>query len=238
MLDAFAELKRRRPAALLVVAGDGEVNYVNSIKYRAERLGIAADVVWTGFLDGTEKFAAFSIARMFVLPSHSENFGIAVVEALAAGVPTIISREVGIARDIEAARAGIVVEREPTLLAQAMERLLVDAGLSGQLSANARKLAVERYSLEAMESQLVPTLPGNPTGGKKQMKSSITPLVLTFNEAPNIGRTLDRLAWAKEIVVLDSFSTDDTEAICRKIPSVRFIQRKFDDHTKPMEFWG
>jgi glycosyltransferase involved in cell wall biosynthesis len=154
LLDAFVELKRRRPAALLVVAGDGEANYVNGLKNQAERLGIADDIVWTGFLVGTDKLAAFSTARMFVLPSHSENFGIAVVEALAAGVPTIISSDVGVARDIEAARAGIVVEQEPARLAQAMEQLLADAGLSRQLSANARKLAAERYSLNAMGASL------------------------------------------------------------------------------------
>jgi glycosyltransferase involved in cell wall biosynthesis len=64
----------------------------------------------------------------------------------------------------------------------------------------------------------------------------ITPLVLTYNEAPNIRRTLEKLTWAKEIVVVDSFSTDETEAICRKIPSVRFIQRKFDDHTSQWNY--
>ena len=68
------------------------------------------------------------------------------------------------------------------------------------------------------------------------MNGLITPLVLTFNEAPNIGRTLEKLTWAKEILVLDSFSTDETEAICRKVPSVRFIQRKFDDHTSQWNF--
>jgi glycosyltransferase involved in cell wall biosynthesis len=65
---------------------------------------------------------------------------------------------------------------------------------------------------------------------------SLTPLVLTCNEAPNIRRTLEKLTWAKEVVVVDSFSTDETEAICRKIPSVRFIQRKFDDHTSQWNF--
>lgn len=56
----------------------------------------------------------------------------------------------------------------------------------------------------------------------------ITPLILTYNESPNIGRVLERLRWAHEIVVLDSFSTDDTEAIARGFPNVIFIQRQFD----------
>lgn len=64
----------------------------------------------------------------------------------------------------------------------------------------------------------------------------ITPLILTWNEAPNIGRTLQMLAWAKRIVVVDSFSTDETEAICRRFPQVEFVQRRFDDHTSQWNF--
>lgn len=59
----------------------------------------------------------------------------------------------------------------------------------------------------------------------------ITPLVLTFNEAPNIGRCLARLAWARRVVVLDSFSEDDTIAIARSFPNVEVCQRRFDNHT-------
>lgn len=58
----------------------------------------------------------------------------------------------------------------------------------------------------------------------------VTPLILTYNEAPNIGRTLERLGWAQEVVVLDSFSTDDTEAISRGFANVVFDRRRFDNH--------
>jgi glycosyltransferase involved in cell wall biosynthesis len=56
----------------------------------------------------------------------------------------------------------------------------------------------------------------------------VTPLILTYNEAPNIGRALEKLSWAREVVVLDSFSTDDTEAIARGFANVVFAQRQFD----------
>lgn len=58
----------------------------------------------------------------------------------------------------------------------------------------------------------------------------VTPVILTFNEAPNIGRCLERLSWAREIVVVDSQSTDDTQAICATFPQVRFFTRPFDHH--------
>jgi glycosyltransferase involved in cell wall biosynthesis len=68
------------------------------------------------------------------------------------------------------------------------------------------------------------------------MEMEITPLILTFNEAPNIGRTLEKLRWAKEIVVMDSFSADETCEIARCEPNVRLVQRAFDNHTAQWNF--
>lgn len=59
---------------------------------------------------------------------------------------------------------------------------------------------------------------------------NITPLILTFNEAPNIDRTLQRLTWAERIVVIDSYSSDNTLEILNSYPQVQVIQRKFDTH--------
>jgi hypothetical protein len=68
------------------------------------------------------------------------------------------------------------------------------------------------------------------------MLDQITPLILTYNEAPNIARTLDSLRWASEVVVVDSFSTDDTAQIAASFPNVRVIQRAFDCHRNQWEF--
>ena len=68
------------------------------------------------------------------------------------------------------------------------------------------------------------------------MLSHITPLILTYNEAPNLGRTLDRLAWARDIVVVDSLSTDDTRAIAARYPAVRVFDRAFTTHAEQWNF--
>jgi glycosyltransferase involved in cell wall biosynthesis len=68
------------------------------------------------------------------------------------------------------------------------------------------------------------------------MLSIITPVVLTFNEERNIRRTLDALPWAKDVVVLDSFSTDRTKEIALIYPQVRFFQRVFDNHCAQWNF--
>jgi len=64
----------------------------------------------------------------------------------------------------------------------------------------------------------------------------ITPLILTYNEAPNIGRTLERLSWARDIVVIDSFSSDETVEIASRFPQTRILQRKFDTHRNQWTF--
>ena len=65
---------------------------------------------------------------------------------------------------------------------------------------------------------------------------NITPLILTYNEAPNIGRTLQQLHWARDIVVVDSLSDDDTLEIVSTFPQVRVYQREFDSHQQQWNF--
>jgi glycosyltransferase involved in cell wall biosynthesis len=66
--------------------------------------------------------------------------------------------------------------------------------------------------------------------------SSITPVILTYDEEPNIRRTLASLSWARDIVVLDSGSTDATASIARSVPAVRWFERKFDSHGKQWRY--
>ncbi|HWF88501.1 MAG TPA: glycosyltransferase family 2 protein [Pyrinomonadaceae bacterium] len=68
------------------------------------------------------------------------------------------------------------------------------------------------------------------------MLDQITPLILTYNEAPNIGRSLAGLSWARDVVVVDSFSDDDTVTIAKSVPHVRVFQRAFDCHRNQWEF--
>lgn len=154
LLPAFATIKRRHPEAMLVVAGSGDGLYVQELKAEAVRLGIADDVVWPGFLDGEKKLAAFAAATVYVLPSHSENFGIALVEAMSAGLPCVTTDGVAVAEDIRAHEAGLVVPPAIEPLDQGLDRLLKDAPLRSRLGANARRLVGERFSLDAMGAAL------------------------------------------------------------------------------------
>lgn len=154
LLKAFAAVKRSEPTSLLVVAGDGEQNYVASLHKMARELAVAENILWTGFLGPDEKPAAFAAATVFVLPSHSENFGIVAAEALFAGVPTLLTDRVAIAPDMAAADAAIVVPAEEYPLCSALLRMLTDDQLRQRLSRNGRTIAANLFSSQSVGSAL------------------------------------------------------------------------------------
>jgi glycosyltransferase involved in cell wall biosynthesis len=108
LIEAFAKVLGQHPEWHLVMAGPDQVAWREDLNYRAAELGIAPRITWTGMLSGVMKWGALRAAEIFALPSHQENFGIAVAEALAVGVPALISNKVNIWREIEADGAGIV----------------------------------------------------------------------------------------------------------------------------------
>ncbi|MEP7305907.1 MAG: glycosyltransferase [Acidobacteriota bacterium] len=150
LLRAFRDVHGRAPAAFLVIAGDGRNEFAQHLKAEAWTLGISESILWTGFLSGAEKQAAFADAAMYVLPSYSENFGIAVAEAMAAGLPVIVSDQVAIHRDVADAAAGLVVRCDVENLSKAMLRLLNDPILRAAMGGNGTRLAATKYSQDAI----------------------------------------------------------------------------------------
>jgi glycosyltransferase involved in cell wall biosynthesis len=155
LLPAFAQLRRAHAQAALVVAGEGEPEYVLGLRETARRLGIAESVIFAGFLAGQEKLSALAAADAFVLPSYSENFGVAPVEAMAAGVPVVLSEHVAISADVRQGGAGLVVPAETGALADAMKRLAFDPALRSRFGQNARRLARSRFAAEATARELI-----------------------------------------------------------------------------------
>ncbi len=154
LLPAFARVRACNPQAVLMIAGDGDSEFVDGLKQQALRLGLGQYVSWTGFLRGEEKRDAFADAGIFVLPSYSENFGVAVVEAMGAGLPVIVSDQVGIHREVAKADAGLVVECSVESLESALTRALGDEQLRARMGANASALA-RQFSPEIVAKQLI-----------------------------------------------------------------------------------
>lgn len=105
LIDAFKSVKE--DAWCLVIAGDGPRDYVPALKRKA---GDSGKIIFTGWVDGERKEALLRDAALFALPSHQENFGLSVMEAMARGVPVLVSPHVNLAPEIEAANAGWVVD--------------------------------------------------------------------------------------------------------------------------------
>jgi glycosyltransferase involved in cell wall biosynthesis len=110
LLQAYAEAAHPQAPAL-VIAGPGlDTPYGQRLRQLADSLPQAANIFFPGMLTGAAKWGAFYGCEAFVLPSHQENFGIAVVEALACSKPVLISNQVNIWREIEAAQGGLVAD--------------------------------------------------------------------------------------------------------------------------------
>lgn len=157
LLKAFAVVRSTRPDVTLLIAGAGEPLYTQTLRGLAIDLGLtsATDVVWVGHVQGAEKAAVLAAAEIFVLASYSENFGIAVVEALSAGLPCIISNDIAIAEEIVRGGGGIAVATEPQLIASSISRLLDDDRERAAMSAKARQVAAEKFSSRVMAEALI-----------------------------------------------------------------------------------
>ena len=155
LLRAFGLCAANWPDVKLLVAGDGAPAYVAGLKALAGELGLVDRVVWAGHIDGDLKASALAGAELFVLPSFSENFGIAAAEALMAGLPCVLGQGVAIAQDVVDAGAGVAVSTDPASIAAGLMQVMADAQARAAMSARAVALAKARYSAQAMGANLV-----------------------------------------------------------------------------------
>ena len=110
LIQAFAKVANRDESLHLMMAGPDQTGCQKDLVELSRNLGIENRITWTGMISGDVKWGAYHAAEAFMLPSHQENFGIVVAEALACSVPTLISNKVNIWREIEADGAGIVAD--------------------------------------------------------------------------------------------------------------------------------
>jgi glycosyltransferase involved in cell wall biosynthesis len=155
LLRAFIGIKQSEADSLLVIAGNGDDQYVASLRRTADELGIQDDILWTGFLGPEQKSAAFAAATVFVLPSYSENFGIAAAEALAAGVPCVLSDQVALSDYLQNNDSALVVPCESGAIANAIGELLSKPEMRARLASRGRQVAVERFSSQAVGKALL-----------------------------------------------------------------------------------
>jgi len=108
LIHAFSQVAGQDRTLHLVIAGPDKVGLTAQLKSLANLLGIADRISWVGMLEGGNKWGAFYACEVFCLPSHQENFGIVVAEALSCGKPVLISNKVNIWREISENKAGFI----------------------------------------------------------------------------------------------------------------------------------
>jgi glycosyltransferase involved in cell wall biosynthesis len=142
LIPAFA---RTGSDETLVIIGPDSENFRARVESMISDAGITDRVIFTGMLRGPDRIAALADADLFALPSFHENFGLAVVEALAAGVPVIISNEVNLWKEIEAGGVGAVVPTQIEPLAAKLEEWLSNDALRAAAAGRARQFVSEHY---------------------------------------------------------------------------------------------
>ncbi len=147
LIPAFARMSAKD--AMLVIAGPDVDGYRAAVEQMARESGIADRVLFPGMLYGRDRAAALVDAEVFVLPSYQENFGVVVIEALAAGTPVIISDQVNIQDTIAAAQVGEVVPTSVQPLSDALSRWLNDRSLRESASHRAIEFVAQTFDRHA-----------------------------------------------------------------------------------------
>ncbi|WP_246649320.1 glycosyltransferase [Bradyrhizobium canariense] len=159
LVDAFAEIASSVPDLDLVMAGPDQSGWVSELKHRAEAAGIGHRIHWPGMLEGDQKWGAFHDCEAFVLPSHQENFGIVVAEALACGKPVLITDKVNIWREIKEDGAGLVASDDAAGILSLLSGYLALSPDQRQSMAEAgRQSFLKRFDIEQNAQTLLDVL--------------------------------------------------------------------------------
>lgn len=155
LIEAFARVAASQPGLHLVMAGPDQTGWVADLQGQAAKLGVADCITWPGTLQGDMKWGAFFASEAFVLPSHQENFGIAVAEALGCGLPVLISDKVNIWREIQGDGAGFVGPDTAAGTEAVLRRwLALDVAARQRMARQAQQTFTQRFTAEAMARSL------------------------------------------------------------------------------------
>jgi glycosyltransferase involved in cell wall biosynthesis len=159
LIRSFSKVAMQFPLVDLVIAGPDQIGWRPTLEKMAGAEGIADRIHWCGMIQGDIKWGAYRAAEAFVLPSHSENFGIVVAEALACSAPVIISNKVNIWREVRAGGAGLVCRDDADDFSRALGQfLLMSDEQKNEMRIRARTVFVTHFDIKRSVSRLVEVL--------------------------------------------------------------------------------
>ncbi len=155
LVRAFAQVASAREDVHLVLAGPDNEGYGEQVNRWLVREGVRDKATFTGMLQGQDKLEALKDADIFALPSYTENFGIAVLEAMACRLPVVISNKVNIWREVKDGGAGLVTSCDADEVAAALTLLLEDEVLRGKMGKAGSVLVNTSYSWDSVARNLL-----------------------------------------------------------------------------------
>ena len=156
LIPAFAKLHSEMKDVHLIIAGkdDGD-GYENKVRKWVKEYNLNDSVTFTGLVTGKDKLMLLYGSDIFVLPSYSENFGVAIIEAMVCGCPVVVSDKVAITDKIKSQNAGIIVQTNIESIYEGMKKLLKDEELRKTVSENGRRLVKEYYNIEKVADKMI-----------------------------------------------------------------------------------
>jgi len=155
LLNSWSELSTRFSGWHLVIAGPDLNGYGESMRRKSEEMGIAARVTFTGMLDGSDKECALDNAELFVLPTRSENFGIAIAEALAHGTP-VVTTKAAPWRCLSENRCGWWIDLKEGELAEVLgEAMRLSVAERREMGERGRRLVEKQFSWDRVGEEML-----------------------------------------------------------------------------------
>jgi glycosyltransferase involved in cell wall biosynthesis len=154
LAKAFGQIAGSRNDIHLLIVGPDNDNYREQVERFLESEGVLARTTFTGMLAERDKLAALSRADICAIPSYSEGMSIVVLEAMACGLPVVITRQCHFP-EVAESRAGIVIEPNADQLADALNKLLDNPRLCKEMGENGRRLVMEKFTWDKIADQMI-----------------------------------------------------------------------------------
>lgn len=154
-IEAFASVSTDFPDAVLVIAGPDKRGYKSSLVSLVHSLQLADKVLFTDYLDEVDRIRALVDSDLFVLTSRSENFGMSVIEAMAVGLPVLISDKVGLKESVIDSKSGIVLPVDIEQIAKQLRELMNERSGLEEMRGNGRTFVIKSYSPTVIADQML-----------------------------------------------------------------------------------
>ena len=155
LAKAFGQLAKERGDIHLLLAGPDDEAYAEQVRQWLKEAGVLDKTTFTGLIAGAEKAAVFAGADVFVLSSYGENFAIAVVEAMAEGLPVVVTNKVAIWQEVVEGKAGLATNCDADEFSRAVRTILDDDALRQEMSDNGPALVRERFGWQGAGDRLM-----------------------------------------------------------------------------------